>query len=483
MSATSSFHGILASAVYLPRLRLERAAVAEQHGWMTQGGRRAKGARALASWDEDSVTMAVEAARSVLDSRARTAVDELTLVSTTLPFTNRLNSGVVAGALGLPEGVLASDVASSRRAAATQLVRLLARPTAGEKLLIGVDRRIARPASPQELQLGDGAAGVVVGEGEPLATLVASRVRNVDFVDHFREAGRLYEYGWEERWVREEGYLKLAIGTLADCLRGAGVEPAQVARFVLPAPLPRVNEVVAKKLGIAPERVVPADVAGDLGCAQVLSMLDAALRSAAEGELILVGAFGSGCDALVLRRTAKAAPVAPDPFAGGKTERSYLKYLAFTGQLVPDWGMRAEVDAKTALTAAWREVGTTERLEAGKCQACGTVQFPKSRTCVNPRCHRVDTQQPTSLVDVPARVMSYTSDWLGFTPAPPFQFGHVDFEGGGRILMEFADADPEELKVGLPLRMVFRVKEFDPKRGFRRYFWKASPARASTRRA
>ena len=82
-----------------------------------------------------------------------------------------------------------------------------------------------------------------------------------------------------------------------------------------------------------------------------------------------------------------------------------------------------------------------------------------------------------SLADVPARVLSHTSDFLAYTPNPPFQFGHIDFEGGGRVLMEFADTDPSELRVGLPLRMVYRVKDFDPQRGFRRYFWKATPVR------
>ena len=40
-----------------------------------------------------------------------------------------------------------------------------------------------------------------------------------------------------------------------------------------------------------------------------------------------------------------------------------------------------------------------------------------------------------------------------------------------------SDTDVDELKVGLPLRMVYRVKDFDPLRGFRRYFWKATPQR------
>jgi hydroxymethylglutaryl-CoA synthase len=83
------------------------------------------------------------------------------------------------------------------------------------------------------------------------------------------------------------------------------------------------------------------------------------------------------------------------------------------------------------------------------------------------------------MADRPAHVLSHTSDYLAYTPHPPFQFGHVDFAGGGRVLMEFADAEPGELRVGLPLRMVYRVKDFDRLRGFRRYFWKATPLRTA----
>ena len=37
-----------------------------------------------------------------------------------------------------------------------------------------------------------------------------------------------------------------------------------------------------------------------------------------------------------------------------------------------------------------------------------------------------------------------------------------------------ADLDVE-LEVGISMRMVFRVKDYDVLRGFRRYFWKATP--------
>ena len=304
---------------------------------------------------------------------------------------------------------------------------------------------------------------------------------HADFVDHFRQTGEPYEYGWEERWVRDEGYMKVAAEAIKQCLADAGISAANVAHFALPAPLPRINEAVAKRVGIPATALVSTagDTVGDLGCAQPLAMLDIALRAAAPGALILVTAFGSGCDVLLLKRTSVPCPgTEPD---AGKPETSYLKYLSFTGQIALAWGMRAEMDNKPALTAAWRDHTRTERFEGGCCERCGTVQFPLSRLCVNPECRAQDSQKPVSFADRPARVLSHTSDFLAYTPAPPFQFGHIDFDGGGRVLMEFADTDRDELSVGLPLRMVYRIKDLDAARGFRRYFWKATPVRGAAR--
>ncbi len=471
-------HGLLATTRYLPRLRLERSEMLAQHRWMAPGLKGlAKGRRAIANWDEDGVTMAVEAVRTLLRARA-VPVAELTLASTTLPFAQRLNAGIVAAAIGLREGAALRDVGSCARAALAELAAALRRTAEGPTVVVAAERRVAKPASAQEMIQGDGAAAALVGRGDVVATFVAHHGRHADLVDHFREAGHDHDYGWEERWVRDEGYMKVAVGTLQACLADAGVAAGDVAHFVMPAPLPRVNEAVARKLGIATGALVATEheTTGDLGSAQPLALLDIALRAAAPGALILVAAFGSGCDALLLKRSAAPCPgTLPD---AGKAETSYLKYLSFTGQIDLEWGMRAEMDNKTALTAAWRDHARAARFEGGRCSACGTVQFPKTGVCVNPACRSQGTLAAVSLADAQARVMSHTTDFLAYTPHPPFQFGQVDFEGGARVLMEFADTDPGELSVGLPLRMVYRIKDFDRQRGFRRYFWKATPDRA-----
>ena len=56
----------------------------------------------------------------------------------------------------------------------------------------------------------------------------------------------------------------------------------------------------------------------------------------------------------------------------------------------------------------------------------------------------------------------------------------VQFLDGGRVMIDFSDVDPDaELTVGMEMRMMFRVKDYDKNRGFRRYFWKAVPQYSS----
>jgi 3-hydroxy-3-methylglutaryl CoA synthase/uncharacterized OB-fold protein len=476
---TQNEHGILATSRYLPRMRLERSEVFAQHRWMAPGLRGlAKGQKAMANWDEDSVTMAVEAIRGLSFDHAQ--VNALTLASTSLPFAERINAGIVASALQLPNSSSVRDVSSSYRSASTELLNALAQTQSGTQIIVASEKRSPKPASSSEMIQGDGAAAVCIGTGPIIASLVASRTEYADFVDHFRESGESHEYGWEERWTRDEGYMKIAVGAIKRCLEQHAINGSEIAHFVMPAVISKINESIAKKLGFTKAKVVDnhRDTVGDLGSAQPLAMLDTALRHAKPGELILLACFGSGCDVILLRRTSVPCP-GHEPLHF-KSETSYLKYLSFNQQIDLDWGMRAEMDNKTALTAAWRDHGRISHFEGGKCTKCGTVQFPSGRLCVNPQCNAQDSQQPFSLADEAAHVLSHTSDYLAYTPHPPFQFGHIDFESGARVLMEFTDTDQEELHSNLPVLMVYRIKEFDAKRGFRRYFWKATPVRSNS---
>ena len=132
--------GILSFGAYIPRLRLQRKAIAAANSWFNPGLRGlAKGERAMANWDEDAMTMAVEAARDCLAGFDHQAVASLYLASTTHPFDDRQNAGIAAGALHLRPALRSLDAGGSLRVATSTLVTALA-AAAGPR---------ARPSSPR----------------------------------------------------------------------------------------------------------------------------------------------------------------------------------------------------------------------------------------------------------------------------------------------------------------------------------------------
>lgn len=474
--------GILSSGAYIPRLRLARRAIAETHSWLNPALKgQGKGERAMCNWDEDPVTMAVEAARDALIGRDRSSITALHFASTTFPFLDRLNAGIVAAALDLPDEASSLDIAATQRAATSALAAALA--GAGETLIVAAEQRRAKAASPIEMGAGDGAAAIVVGEGEPIARLLASATHTADFVDHYRTADSTYDYQWEERWIRDAGYMRIVPPVIGRCLDRAGLKAADVSTFCMPAVLPKVANAVAKTAGI-PDAAVRDNLhaeCGETGAAHPLVMLVAALETAKPGDRILVVGFGQGADALLFEA---AEAIARQParlgvkghLARRREETNYAKFLAFNDTMEIERGMRAEVDKLTPLSAMWRNRETVTSFIGGRCKVCGTLQFPKSRICVNPNCNALDSQEPHSFAEKTGRINSYTADRLTFSPAPPACYGMIQFEDGGRWMMDFTDIDADQLAVGQAMRMMFRIKDIDTQRGFRRYFWKAAPA-------
>ncbi|MBV8166053.1 MAG: hydroxymethylglutaryl-CoA synthase family protein, partial [Alphaproteobacteria bacterium] len=292
--------GILAYGAYIPRLRLARKAIADANAWLNPAlAGQGKGERAICNWDEDPVTMAVEAARDALAGRDRATVAALRFASTTFPFLDRLNAGIVTEALGLNDSVSALDIAATQRAGTSALLQaLVSRDTT---LVVAAEQRPAKAASPVELGSGDGAAALLVGEGDPIARLLGSATRTADFVDHYRTADSEYDYQWEERWIRDAGYLTLVPPVIARCLEQAGVAASAVDHFCMPATLARVAASVAKAAGVGDGAVRDNlhAVCGETGAAHPLVMLVATLEQARPGQKILVVGFGQGADALL----------------------------------------------------------------------------------------------------------------------------------------------------------------------------------------
>ena len=475
--------GILAFGAYIPFRRLQRSAAYAANAWFAPGLKgAAKGERATASWDEDPITMAVEAARDLLGESDRSCVAALSLASTTLPFADRLNAGVVKEALNLSDAVFASDQTGSQRCATSALIGALS--GSSTHLVLASDLRKARPASEAELSQGDAAAAILVGQGDVIARLIGSHSVTVDFVDHFRSQGQDFDYTWESRWIRDEGHTKLLGGALKDALKKLGLTGADIDAAVIPITVRGVPESLAKLAGIRPEAVadnLSAQVA-DTGAAHPLLLLAAALEKAKPGQKILLAGFGQGADILVfetteaLARQPKRLGVAGHLARAQKTD-NYMRFLFHRGLLDLERGMRAEMDQKQPGTTLYRNRKAVLGLVGGRCSKTGTVQFPKSDIGVNPNDRTQGTQEDYPLAERRAKIVTYTADSLSYSPDPPVYYGGIDFEGGGRLVAEFADCSAEDIEVGREMRMVFRIKAEDELRDFTKYFWKAAPVR------
>jgi 3-hydroxy-3-methylglutaryl CoA synthase len=471
-------NGIRSYGVFVPRCRIARSAIADAHSWALPGLKAlGRGERAFCNWDEDAITMSTQAARDCL-AAAQAAPREVILASTTAPFADLQNSSILCRALRLGDDVTSQDVAGSTGSGLRALALALEAGDRSPRLIVAADSRRARPGSAQEFTYGAGAAAFMTGQEDLAARYLGRHAVAAAFVDHFRESGEPYDYYWEERWIRDEGVARIVPGTVGELLRRIDAPAARIAWFGLAGAPPGSAAMVAKTLGIAAERVVPdlQGTVGDTGSAQALLMLASAIENGRPGELVVIAAFGLGCEAVAFRieeggarpQSGLAAAIAHKTL-----ETSYLKMLSFAGELKLDFGPRSETTIKASLSQQYRSADQLLGFVGGRCTACGQVQFPALATCVN--CGAGGTLLPYALADEPARIATVSADWLQFYPSPPLYVGLVQFAAGARALMEIVDVPASGVEVGTPVRFAFRLKAHDDLRHYSRYFWKAVP--------
>jgi hydroxymethylglutaryl-CoA synthase len=463
--------GITAIGGYLPELRLDRKAAARELAWSGLPMPRS-GTRAVADWDEDALTMAVEAARQLC---GESAPEALRFASTSAHFTDRAQSVIALDALALPRTVRTSDVANSRRAATSALLDAIL--AARDEIVTAGELRPTQPGSAAQLGFGDGAAAVRTGPGAP-ARLAGHASLSHDLVDRYASRDHPFSYPYEERFVRDVAVAEVLVPVIRAACAAAGIAPAQLMHAAVHEPVGATWRAAAKALGCkAPNHCeAVSDVAGDLGAAHALFGLGLALKSAKAGDFVLLLGFGSGADAVVFEVTGPVpgASAMEAVLREGQVLASYSRFLSLTGSVELDWGMRAEFEQKAQATVLER-VGRDMIGFIGGRDSTGNVQFPKSAFPVNPALAEVETLDDVRLADLEATIVSVTADRLNFSPDPPFDFGLVQFDNGARVLMEMVNRPADGFRVGDRVRMRLRIKSQNRRLGFRTYFWKAAP--------
>jgi hydroxymethylglutaryl-CoA synthase len=467
--------GIVSYGSYIPYRRLKRAAIAEMLG--TPAG---KGEKAIASFDEDSVSMAVEALRDALKSAPGMVPSTLLFATTTPPYAEKLSAAIVGAAARLPLEIRASDVTGSIRAGLTGILQAAdaAKSNGGYAAIAIADSRLGAPEGRTEQQGGDGAVAFVLGNENVVAEIEASVSLTREYLDTWRNPDERFGHSWEERFALTQAYAPLFGKVVADVLEKAKVKPGDLARVILDAPNPRAVDEFARAAKIDPSRLADsfALTVGQTGAAHAGLMLTSVLPSCKPGDRILMATVADGADAIVLRVTPQAAAFRPVHSMGrlveSKGDVTYGNYLKWR-EILPTEPPRRPDPERPAAPPMMRSEKWKFGLIGSRCKACGTPQLPPQRVCV--KCRKFDQMEPYEFADRTGRIATYAIDRLAYSLNPPTINVVIDFAGGGRFLCEMTDCDPGKVAIGDEVEMTFR--RLYTADGVHNYFWKARPKR------
>ena len=479
--------GITSYGAYIPWHRIDRQLF--QQAW---GGFAMPGERSVAYCDEDSVTMAVEAAMDCLSDLDSRAVDGLIFATTTSPYKEKLCSASMALALDMRRDIRTLDITGSLRSGTSAMGLALDAVASGKSrsiLTTASDVRLAPPSGMTEQALGDAAGALLLGNENVIAEVLESHSVSDELAASWRGENDTFVRSWEDRMTMDVSYSKVMPEAMSAVMEKSGLSPSDFARFVFDPPGDvRRHGKVAGDLGFDPARVVDPGAlfmsVGLLGSAMSFVMLVAALEQAKPGDKILFAGYGNGADAFVLQVTDAIGKLGARRgfkrhLESKKMMRSCNDYLKWRDIVPLDQARRPE-RGHLSVAANWRERYIHLGLWGVKCTSCGTPQYDYGAMTTTPIrvcavCQAVDHFEDHCFARKKAKVFSYTHDMLAPSLDPPTSVAMIDFEGGGRSLFDLTDRDPDQIDMGTEVEMTLRKVFSD--RGLNNYFWKARPIR------
>jgi len=474
--------GITAYGAYIPLYRLNRAEIGR--AWEIPA---APGEKAVANYDEDSLTMAVEAARDCLKGVNVDSIDGLFFASSTSPYREKQTAATIAMVLGIKRESVTMDFSGSLRCGTNALraaVDAVRSGSANHILVIASEMRLGYPAGANEISFGDGAAAVLIGDKAVITEVEGSYSMYEELQDFWRSDKDVFVRSAEDRFIVDEGYNKVVPTAVSAALKKFNLALKDFSTCVLYVPNQRQRGGLVKKLGFDPKTqskdTLFANV-GDTGSAMPIMSLVEALEEAITGSRIILVAYGNGCDVFSLKVTdyiegakSKDRRGITRCLASKKMLSNYNRYLRWRELITIQPPARPAIELRLpGPQALWKENEKELQLRGTKCKNCGTPQYPPQRVCVN--CRAKDNFEYYSFLDKKAKLFSFCHDHLMATIDPPVTVAVLDFEGGGRMIIDMTDRDPAECKVGMPIDLTFRKLYYVG--GIYNYWWKCRPAR------
>ncbi len=466
--------GITGYGSYIPYHRLKASTAAEAYG-----KRGKKDERSVAYYDEDSITMAVEAALSCLKEGEEHRLNGVLFATTTSPYLEKQGSATVASAVDAGRELRLADFTDSLRCGSAALLSALDTAETSSTLVTIADCRLGGADGNNETAFGDAAAAFTTGSEQVIARLLGRYSVGQDFPDTWRAAGDTFVRKWDVRYALALCYEPLIQEAVGTFLKRSGLSPADFSKVILYAHEKRHQLALGAKLGFTPEQIQDSlyPQIGNTGCAAAPLMLAGALEQAQPGDKLLYIGYGEGCDIIAFEATDaissfRSATSLQAQISTKNSALPYGKYLKWKGMVQCEPQKRPDQE-RSSLPDYVRNYKKNTALYGSRCTCCGTPQFPPQRICA--KCGAWDQMEPYRFYGKDARVKTFTLDGLSLSQDSPNNLVVVEFEGGGKIMTFLVGCEASEIYVGMPVKCVFR-KMFTAN-GIHTYFWKVAPKR------
>ncbi|MBI4089622.1 MAG: hydroxymethylglutaryl-CoA synthase [Candidatus Levybacteria bacterium] len=339
--------GIVGYGTYVPKYRLKIADIAEVWGKkaveIESGLRIAE--KAVPGFDEDAVTMGVEAARKAIEMAGVKPEDLQSIYfgSESHPYAVKPSSTALGEYLGVGNNYFASDLEFACKAATAGIqvtTALLQSRNINYGLVVGSDTAQGKPHDALEYTAASAACAYILGnkQSEIIANILEMSSFSSDMPDFWRRDGARYPSHFG-RFSGEPAYFTHVIGEGKNLLQKSKLEPSDFAYCVFHMPNGKFPRVAAKKLGFTPEQLAPSltvDKIGNPYTASSLMGLAAVLDIAKPKEKIFFVSYGSGAGSdgfifqatkAILQKQKKTIPVTKQ-----LEQKIYISYSSYLRQ-------------------------------------------------------------------------------------------------------------------------------------------------------
>ena len=295
--------GICGYGVYIPRFRIKAEEIASVWGGDADGIKAGLkvGEKAIAGLDEDTVTIAVEAARNAMEMAEidPSNIGAIYVGSESHPYAVKPTATIVAEAIEATPVMTAADFEFACKAGTAGIQTCMGLVGSGMVeygMAIGADTAQGAPGDMLEYTAASGGAAYLIGKKNVIAGIDDTYSVTSDTPDFWRREGEPYpRHGG--RFTGSPAYFKHVLSASTGLMKKLNLTPKDFDYAVFHQPNGKFPRAAAKNLGFSDNQIkdgLLVDRIGNTYSGSTMLGLARILDVAEPGSRILVTAFGSG---------------------------------------------------------------------------------------------------------------------------------------------------------------------------------------------